>query len=262
MKIGLALGSGGPKGLSHIGVLKVLLEHGIKPEVIAGSSIGALVGGAYAKLRDINEVERIASSSDMMAVLSVLFDPTLKMGLVKGKKVIDFLLKHIGDSEVSLLSPIFYAVATDFSTGEPFIFKKGSLITAIRASISIPIFFQPVEFEGRLLMDGGLSMQVPVEPLKNYGVDFVIAVNLQGRLSKTSYRKPSKFNFYNIFSGSIDILQFNLAKENCKLADITLYPDVFDIGWEYFWKPSQVIERGEIAARKEIGKILEIIEKV
>jgi len=138
MKIGLALGSGGPKGLSHIGVIKVLNENGIYPSVITGSSIGALIGGAYAKLGDINEVERIALSSDMKTVLSVLFDPTIKMGVVKGKKVVDFLENNIGDAEISSLVPKFFPVATDFHTGEPFIFEKGSLILGIRWCQQLP----------------------------------------------------------------------------------------------------------------------------
>jgi NTE family protein len=108
-------------------------------------------------------------------------------------------------------------------------------------------------------MDGGLSEQVPVKVAKEKGADFVIAVNLYGKLSETPYRKVSSVNFYKIFSDSIDILQYNLAKENCRDADVVIAPDVQDIGWDYFWKPAEVIERGVKAA---VEKIPEIEEKL
>jgi NTE family protein len=255
VKIAFVLGSGGPKGLAHIGIIKVLLNEGIMPSIITGSSIGALMGGAFAKLGSIDEVERIAISSDMKTVLTVLFDPTLKMGLVRGRKVVNFLESNIGDAEISTLVPKFYPVATNFNTGESYVFEEGSLITGIRASISIPIFFEPVRLNGLLLMDGGLSQQVPVLTAKEKGADFVIAVNLYGKLSETPYRKISSMNFYKIFSDSIDILQYNLAKENCKYADVILTPDVQDIGWDYFWKPAEVIERGVKEALKKLPEI-------
>lgn len=262
MKIGFALGSGGPKGLAHIGVLKVLINEGILPAIITGSSIGALVGGAYAKLGSIEKVEKVAVSSDMKTVLTVLFDPTLKMGLVRGKKVINFIEQNIGDAEISSLVPRFYPVATNFNTGEPYVFEKGSLLTGIRASISIPIFFEPVQHNGLLLMDGGLSQQVPVKTAKERGADFVIAVNLYGKLSETPYRKISSVNFYKIFSDSIDILQYNLAKENCESADVVISPDVQDIGWNYFWRPTEVIERGVKEALEKLPEIKEKLKKI
>jgi Predicted esterase of the alpha-beta hydrolase superfamily len=259
VKIAFALGSGGPKGLAHIGIMKVLLGEGILPSIITGSSIGALIGGAYAKLGSIEKVENIATSSDMKTVLTVLFDPTLKMGIVRGKKVTNFIEKNIGDAEISSLVPKFFPVATNFNTGESFVFESGSLVTGIRASISIPIFFEPVRYKDFLLMDGGLSDAVPVKVAKEKGADFVIAVNLYGKLSETPYRKVSSVNFYKIFSDSIDILQYNLAKENCRDADVVIAPDVQDIGWDYFWKPVEVIERGVKAA---VEKIPEIKEKL
>jgi NTE family protein len=157
MKIGLALGSGGPRGLSHVGVLKVLLSHGIRPDIITGTSIGALIGGAYATLGNVEDVERLAYSSDMKAVLSALFDPSMWTGLIKGQKATQFLREKIGDSDIASLSPNFFAVATDISTGEPVVFERGSLVEAIRASVSIPLMFQPVNVGGRLLADGGLT---------------------------------------------------------------------------------------------------------
>lgn len=262
MKIGLALGSGGPRGLAHVGVLKVLLRNGILPDVIAGTSIGALIGGAYAALGNIEEVERLAYSADMKAVLSVLFDPALRTGIIKGEKATEFLREHIGDPEITTLSLTFVAVATDISTGEPVVFDHGSLVAAIRASVSIPLMFQPVSLGGTLLADGGLSRVVPAGIAREHGADVVIAVNLNARLAETlspTQRWPGVLR--RVAGQSIAVLQYNLARENCATADIVIAPDVYGIGWDSFWKPAQVIEKGERAAEALLPDILELVHK-
>lgn len=262
MKIGLALGSGGPRGLAHIGVLKVLLENGVKPDIIVGTSIGALVGGAYAVYNDINEVDKIAKSSDMKTVISVLFDPTLRLGLVKGRKVIKFLKEKIGDPDIETLPVKFYSVATNINTGEPVVFDKGSLSVAIRASISIPFLFQPVNYNGMLLLDGGLTQSVPVKIAKEKGADLIIAVNVNAKLSESFYGlMKSPVGLYKIADESINILQYNLAKENCKNADIVIEPDVYNIGWDSFWKPERVIKEGEKATLEKITEIRSLLKR-
>ena len=258
MKIGLALGSGGPRGLAHVGVLKVLLSHGIQPDIIAGTRIGALIGGAYATLGSIEEVELLAYSADMKAVLSALFDPSLRTGIIKGQKATQFLREKIGDADIASLSPTFFAVATDISTGEPVVFDRGSLVDAIRASVSIPLMFQPVNVGGRLLADGGLTQVVPVKVAHEHGADVVIAVNLNARLAEPllpDQRWPGVLR--RVAGQSIAVLQYNLARENCRDADIVIAPDVYGIGWDSFWKPAPVIEGGEQATLAMLPRILE-----
>jgi NTE family protein len=256
MKIGLALGSGGPRGLTHIGVLRALLRNGIKPDVISGSSIGALIGGAYAFFDSVDKVEELAYSSDMKTVISVLFDPTLRLGLVKGQKVVKFLKEKIGDPDIEELPEEFCSIATDINTGEPITFDKGSLVTAIRASISIPFMFQPIRIDEMLLVDGGLTQNVPARILRDKGANVVIAVNLNAKLSNSFYGSmKSPVGLYRIADESINILQYNLAKENCKYADIVIAPNVYGIGWDSFWKPREVIEEGEKAAELMIPEI-------
>ncbi len=264
-KVGLALGSGGPRGLSHIGVIKVLEENGIKPDIIAGSSIGALIGSAYIVFDSIEKVEQIAMSTDMKTVLGILFDPSIKMGIVKGEKVTNFLRKTFGETKIENLKIPFLPVATDFSTGNPVIFKNGDLVSAIRASISVPFVFSPVLFKKKLLADGGLSMQVPVAPLKEAGADIVIAVNLtENAMAKDDYfangliRSP--LGIYKITVNSIGILEINLARENCKEADIVVAPDVRNVGWDSFWKPKKVIKAGEEAAKSVIPQLKELLD--
>ncbi len=263
-KIGLALGSGGPRGLSHIGVIKVLEENGIKPDMIAGSSIGALIGGAYIALNSIQKLEKMALSTDMKTVLGILFDPTIKLGLIKGEKVTNFMQEKFGNPKIEELKIPFFPVATDFSTGNPVVFKHGGFIETIRASISIPFIFQPVAYRKKLLADGGLSMQVPVRPLKEAGADIIIAVNL----AENSYNKEDYFanglvrsplGIYKLTVNAIGILEINLARENCRDADIVISPDVRNVGWDSFWKPKKVIEAGEKATEAIIPKLKELL---
>lgn len=261
-KIGLALGSGGPRGLAHIGVMKVLLQNGIKPDIITGSSIGALIGGAYAVSGSIEEVERLALSSDMKTVLSVLFDPTLRLGLVKGQKIMRFLKEKIGDPYIESLKPSFYPVATNLLTGEAVVFEKGSFAESVRASISIPFLFQPIKKENMLLVDGGLSQSVPVKIARDKGAEIIIGVNLNAKLSESFYGfMKAPVGLYKVADESINILQYNLAKENCKYADFVIKPEVYGVGWDSFWKPQSVIEEGEASAKLILPEILKHLKR-
>ncbi len=257
-KIALVLGGGGPKGLAHIGVIKVLLGAGIRFDLIIGTSIGALIGGAYSVSGSIDKVEEIATSTDAKTVLSMLFDPSIRMGLIKGEKIRKFILEKIGNPEIETLNPKFLAVATDLNSGNPVVFSEGNLVDAVRASISIPFVFQPVKFGNTLLADGGLSQNVPVDIARKKGADFVIAVNLSSKLSESFYglsRTPA--GLYRIANESINILSYNLSKLNCKDADVVITPKVYDVGWDSFWKPAGVIRRGEKAAQELLDEILE-----
>jgi NTE family protein len=265
-KIGLALGSGGPRGLAHIGVMKVLNENGFNVDTVSGSSIGALVGGAYAVTQSIKEVEKMAMSTDMKMVLGILFDPTIKSGLIRGEKVTKFIKKMFGDPDIKTLKTPFFPVATDFSTGKPVVFKEGSFVETVRASISIPFLFQPVLIGDRVFADGGLSMQVPVQPLKKNKANIIIAVNL----AENAYNKEdfsvnglvrSPVGLYKMAVNSIGILEINLARENCRDADIVVSPNVQNVGWDSFWKPTNVIKQGEIAMQKKLPKLIRLLNK-
>ncbi len=265
-KIGLALGSGGPRGLAHIGIIKVLKKYNLKIDAISGSSIGALVGGAFAITQSIKEVERIALSTDMKMVLEILFDPTIKSGLIRGEKITKFIEKTMGNPYIESLKTPFYPVATDFSTGNPVVFEKGRFIKIVRASISIPFLFQPVVINDKVFTDGGLSMQVPVAPLKNKNIDIIVAVNLiENAYDKKDFSVNglvhSPAGLYRMAVNSIGILEINLARENCRLADIIISPDVQNVGWETFWKPKKVIKQGEIAMEKEIPNLFKLLNR-
>jgi predicted acylesterase/phospholipase RssA len=162
-KIGYALGGGGARGLSHIGVMKVLEEHGIYPDVIAGTSIGALVGALYASGLRAGDIER-ALRLDLRR-LAMLADVRLSLsGLVQGKRVTSALKAFLGDLDFADLKIPFACVATDIVNGQEIVMRTGPVITAVRASISVPGLFTPVKVRGRYLVDGGLVNMVPSAP--------------------------------------------------------------------------------------------------
>ena len=179
MKVGLALGSGAARGLTHIGVLKALEEKGIKISYISGCSIGALIGGAYAVGFSVEEIEKIAMQTDWK-LMAKLFSPTLPVrSLVNTNYLTEFLYTLFGNKSFEDLTIPFSAVATDIQTGKMLVLEKGDLMTAVKASISMPVVFSPVTYGEYKLVDGGLVNPTPVEIVKNMKMDKVIAVNLR-----------------------------------------------------------------------------------
>jgi NTE family protein len=169
LKIGYALGGGAARGLSHIGVLKVLEEHGIFPDIIAGTSVGAIVGALYAGGYKPGEIEALVLGLDWKQLVS-LGDMTLpRSGLLQGKRVISLLKSVLGDLTFSQLRWELACVATDIIDGKQVVLRDGSLIDAVRASISIPGIFTPVTINGRFLVDGGLINTVPVSVCRDMG---------------------------------------------------------------------------------------------
>ncbi|MBR4613323.1 MAG: patatin-like phospholipase family protein [Kiritimatiellae bacterium] len=178
--IGIALGSGGARGLAHVGVLEVLLERGVKPEFVAGTSMGALVGAAYAAGR-FDALREAVAGLDVADAASLFIDFEIGgAGLVKGEKVMAFFEKIVPDAPIESLPIPFAAMATDIATGEAFLMSRGRLHHALRASISIPGVFTPVRRGNRLLVDGGVSSPVPVEAARDLGARRVLAVNVDG----------------------------------------------------------------------------------
>ena len=179
LKIGIALGAGAARGWSHIGVIKELAVRGIVPSVVAGTSIGAVVGGCYAADR-LDALETFALSLTKRRVLN-LMDFTLSgIGLLSGGRLKKGLEEELAGRHVETLPKAFAAVATEIGTGHEVWLRKGSLVEAIRASYALPGIFEPVRVGGRWLFDGALVNPVPVTVCRALGADVVIAVNLVG----------------------------------------------------------------------------------
>ncbi|MCK4653333.1 MAG: patatin-like phospholipase family protein [Candidatus Cloacimonetes bacterium] len=197
-KVGLVLGCGGAKGLSHIGVIKFLEEMEIKIDFIAGTSIGALIGGAYASGLSIKELEDIALETDLTSTAKFFSPGFGKSGLVTGSKVQEFLISKLGNKNIENLKIPFVAVATDIITGQEILFNKGDLVEAIRSSISIPVVFQPVIWNNIILVDGGLVNPVPIDVARKMGADHIIAVNVLSSKNmpdiKHDKKRPNKID--------------------------------------------------------------------
>jgi len=203
-KIGLVLSSGGARGTAHIGVLKVLEENGIVPDVIAGSSMGAQVGGAYAAGVAIDEMEAHWRSSSWKRVAKTLFPTIPWSGWSSGREVTRFLRDLFGDRRIEDLPIPYAAVATDLETGEAFPITSGPLAQAIRASLSVPGLFVPAWFEGRLLIDGGVTNPLPVDVARSLGADVVIAVDVlvePGEVRLAGIPSPSSGKILGFISG-------------------------------------------------------------
>ena len=196
LKIGLALGSGAARGLAHIGVLKALKEKNVSVDMIAGSSMGAFIGACYARKGEIANLEEVILKIDWKE-LARLADPNLALffkGIIHGKRVKELLRTLIGDISFKDLKIPLAVVATDANTGEEVIIKEGSVIEAVRASISMPAIFMPVKFSGRFLMDGGIVNPIPVKIVKDMGAMFVIACNVipKPKAKHQSFTKKGK----------------------------------------------------------------------
>jgi len=188
--VSLVLGAGGARGLAHIGVIQWLLDHGYEIRSIAGSSMGALVGGIYAtgKLTAYSEWVLALERIEVLRLLDPAFG---RAGLFKGERVIEVLRELIGDAEIAELPVSFTAVAMELESGKEIWLREGKLFDAIRASIAIPLLFTPSCVDGRTLVDGGLVNPVPIAPTLNDSTDLTIAVSLGGRYEPEPAPPPS-----------------------------------------------------------------------
>lgn len=297
-RIGLALGSGAARGWAHIGVLHALSEAGIRPDVIAGCSVGALVGGCHAAGR-LPEVEAFARSLTKRRILGLLDFQISGAGLIGGERLRALLDRDLGAVSVESLVSRFGAVATELSTGHEVWLTKGSLVEAIRASYALPGIFEPVTSDGRVLMDGALVNPIPVTLARALGADVVICVNLNGdpRMRGTvipshgvnAERRPPPpppawWNRFgrrremaddvvrrpafrvarpaSVLASAFNITQDRIARS--RLAgdppDLLISPRLADVGLFEFHRAAECIELGRRAAEKALPDIVEILE--
>lgn len=177
LKIGLALGGGAARGWAHIGVLKALRDAGIKPDIIAGTSIGAVVGGCFSA-EHLDRLEDFARELTPRRIFGLLDFNLAGNGIIGGQRLCERLDKHLGEKRIEELSTKFTAVATEIGTGHEHWLSRGKLVDAVRASYALPGIFKPVRINGRWLFDGALVNPIPVSVCRALGARYVIAVNL------------------------------------------------------------------------------------
>ncbi len=252
-KVGLALGSGGARGFAHLGVIKVLREEGIPIHLIAGSSMGALVGSFYGAGIEMERLYKLSTAFKRKYFLDFTVP---KMGFIAGKKVKDFIKVFTHGKNIEELSIPMGIVATDLLTGEKVVFKTGPVASAVRASISIPGIFVPEKYNGRLLIDGGVSDRVPVSVAKEMGADIVVAVDV-ARVK----RNEEISSIYDVIMQSIDIMQNEIVKNREIAADIMIRPPVEQYSSRAFTNIDEIIAIGEEEAKKYIKQIKTMIEQ-
>ncbi|MBA4132817.1 MAG: NTE family protein rssA [Hyphomicrobium sp.] len=184
-KIGLALGGGAARGWAHIGVIRALAAAGIKPDIIVGTSIGAVVGGCHLA-GQLDDLEDFARSLTKRRVFGYLDFNLAGTGLISGQKLCERLERHLGDRRIEDLDRRFTAVATEIGSGHEVWLSRGRLADAIRASYALPGIFKPVKIDGRWLFDGALVNPIPVSVCRALGARYVIAVNLNYDISSRS----------------------------------------------------------------------------
>lgn len=175
-RLGLALGSGSARGWAHIGVIRALEKAGVRPDIICGTSIGALVGAAYAA-GELDRIEHFARELRVSDVVGFM-DVRLSGGVFKGDRLMEFFRRNFEDRPIDALAVPFAAVATALRTGAEVWLRRGSVLDAVRASIAIPGIFAPMRWEGTWLVDGGLVNPIPVSLARAMGADIMIAVDL------------------------------------------------------------------------------------
>jgi NTE family protein len=184
-KIGLALGGGAARGWAHIGVIRALVKAGIEPDIIVGTSIGAVVGGCHVAGR-LDELEDFARGLTKRRVFGYLDFNFAGTGLISGQKLCDRLERHLSDTRIENMKRRFTAVATEIGSGHEVWLSRGRLVDAIRASYALPGIFRPVKVDGRWLFDGALVNPIPVSVCRALGARYVIAVNLNFDISSRS----------------------------------------------------------------------------
>lgn len=247
-KIGLALGAGGAKGLANIGVLQVLLEANIPIDMLSGSSMGSVVAASYAAGADPYMLGKLACNLNNTFYVDVAVP---RMGLIKGDRVMELihLLSH-GKSFDQLKIPLA-VVATDIERGEKVVFNTGNVAQAVRASVSIPGIFNPVNDGDRLLVDGAVLERVPLLELTKMGADFTIGVDVK---SWPSTRQKVN-NIYEVIVQFIEILENQAGGKYLEQADLLICPNTSNIGILDFVKAEECIEIGRQAALEVVDDL-------
>lgn len=292
-RIGLALGSGLARGFAHLGVIRALKRHGIEPTIISGSSMGALIGGAYLANR-LDAMEEWAYSLTKFKVLSYLDFRVKSGGLIGGERLMKLMLENFGDVRVQDLPHPFIAITADLVTGHEVWLRKGRLVDVMRASFSLPGIFPPVFMNNRWLIDGALVNPVPVSACSANGARMTIAVNVggdiigkskrpgdtiptvagfdllnfegpqhleeekkKGIIQRVFRRENSGPSIFGVMVSSLNIVQDRLARS--RLAgdppDVLIVPRIGHIGLMEFDRAEELIEEGEAAVERAMPDI-------
>jgi len=264
-RIGIALGAGSARGWAHIGVLQALMEAGIVPDVVCGTSIGALVGAVYADDR-LGELEQWVQTLTWRKMAGY-FDLSFSGGIIKGEKLLDHLRGSLLDKSIADLKRPFGAVATDLENGREIWLREGRVSDAVRASIALPGLFTPCLREGRLLVDGALVNPVPVSLARAMDADFVIAVDLSsntvGPFTRKAEQRDTKLpGMVEVITSAVNIMSVRVTRSRMagEPPDAVIQPRLGELGLLEYHRGSAAISEGRVAAEVTIPQIQRLLQ--
>jgi NTE family protein len=254
-KIGIALSGGATLGAAHIGVLQVLEREGIKPDFVAGTSAGSLVGAIYCAGVPLDELEDIFINMKWPALLKLSLPKPI--ALFDMQPMDNVIKKIIGDCDFKDLEIPFAAISCDLMTGERVVLDSGPVAPAIRSSASVPGIFKPVELSGRLLVDGGVVDNLPVDQVKAMGANFIIASDVSNR--GQTIRPPD--NIFDVLQTMFNIMQARGALVSSEECDCYIRPNVTQFSCWGFSEGEKILEEGKKAAEKALPQLTRLLQK-
>ena len=242
-KLGLALGGGAARGFAHIGVIQVLEENGIKPDLVVGTSAGSLVAAFYASGKTGAQLQWLADTMDESQLTDWTI-PFMSRGMLRGEALGRYVNSQLNGAKIEDLKMPLGIVATDLQTGDGILFRRGDIATAVRASSAVPSVFEPVRIGNKDYVDGGLVSPVPVRSARQMGADIVIAVDISSRPedAKTSDMLKVLLQTFSIMGKSIS--QLEMAQ-----AEVVVRPALPDVGSAEFTARQKSIEAGRAAMK-------------
>jgi NTE family protein len=242
-KLGLALGGGAARGFAHIGVIQVLEENGIKPDMVVGTSAGSVVAAFYASGKTGAQLQWLADSMDE-SQLTDWTVPFMSRGMLRGEALGRYINTQLNGAKIEDLKIPLGIVATDLQTGDGILFRRGDIATAVRASSAVPSVFEPVRIGNKDYVDGGLVSPVPVRYVRQMGADIVIAVDISSRPedAKTTDMLKVLLQTFSIMGKSIS--QLEMAQ-----AEVVVRPAMSDVGSTEFAARKKSIEAGRAAMK-------------
>lgn len=251
--VALVLGGGGAKGFAHIGVIKVLESHGIRPQLVVGTSAGSFVGGLYASGLSPFGLQQLALSLEESDVRDLTLS---RQGFLLGQKLQDYINVKVKQQPIQNFPMRFAAVATEADTGRKVVFTRGNAGQAIRASCSIPNVFVPASIAGKEYVDGGLVSPIPVETARDLGADVVIAVDISARPVAGQTRSA-----WALLDQTINIMGQQAINRELPMADVVIKPQVLGVGTLELESKHRSLLEGERAAQAKLPAILAAIAK-
>lgn len=251
--IGLALGGGMARGCAHVGVLRELEKNEIPIDLIAGTSVGSLIGGAYASGLSPDQIEQLALTISWNDLGRVTIS---KLGFYNSERTEDYVRKNFPVTEFEKIRLPFGAVATDIQSGKMVIFTEGSLPLAIRASCAMPIFYTPVMVNGRMMVDGGLVGHIPASVARLMGADVVIAVDVNSQHLPI----PPPTHLFTVMSQALAVMGRSSVEYLYADADIVVRPKIEQVRPDDLSKAAEMIAAGEEATRLVIHRIKRLLE--